>query len=787
MRFGYVLEQYTAPEWRAYSVRYDEIKNVIKKSLESSISPDTERAVYALIQEQFERVNIFVRSKTGELERRIRNCAKAVDIITKEDSLRTYPIPSSQRQKPIIKVEIEIESIYIEFRALARFVSAHRIAFLKFVKTYNKYSHTSSMSTMFSVLVESPKSFTKKNFTNMIVEFSFLYDSVRRFSQQSLRFFSKSNRDSFSSGDLDFESASTMASSSFIFWIHPDNLVELKVLLLKYLSILPSESMYRQSLQLNDEYAIESNTRIVYVNGITAFAAICDKNLNRNDVARAVADLDVDNPDAILCIPNGATLSGRRKYIESIVNGSTNPNDLQQLDSIGKSVLSWLDKQSARPSVGVSVKRIRYEQLASSGSTVWATLDSSISFNRVETHSGWLDSCDSRDQTKLPYSVLEIRWQGTEPKWLSELKNSHTVYHVDSFNYFAHASFITGMSAVRPSWVDSLDGDIHRIPDIALSLSGSSSSSSSIRSKLKKRASSSRVPASVNSVPSTSSESSGDIPTSIDTSNELVTPATTISAIPSDRIKPASNRSDSIMAGSIKPNLIKERMRRHRDQTTLINPSEQYWNEFDNPEESDEVFYIDPTSESTEMLPKLPFEKFTNWSSQLWSRMSKKANNVEYISHDSDDEERQLLLVDSDNSEPDPSGTDLSRIRTGSRDADPETYYYALLGVNMGDVQSVDRALTIFYSISLTISLVVSSLLGAIIFGGSLDGTIVPVYISGLASVGLLFSSVIALAGFIAFYYRSRTASLLHAAVVYVVFAFVTVIGLGGVSYFLMQ
>ncbi|KAK9465583.1 hypothetical protein V1512DRAFT_265424 [Lipomyces arxii] len=778
MKYGYILSQYAVPEWQSYSVDYDEFKALIKKCVStnnnkpSTSSSRQEDTIFCALSVQFDRINIFVRSKSGELDRRIRNCSKAVEEVAKQDDSRTYPISNAQRQKPVLRIETEIDSIYQELQALSRFVSSHKLAFTKLVKAYNKWSHTQSLSTRYSVLLNNSKSFTKRDFTPTIVELSFLYDSIRRYFQSSLRFFSQPG--SFTNGDLNFEAASTMASGSTVFWVHNDNFVELEVFLLKYLSIMPNESFFRRNLIQNTDYKIDSHTRLVYVNSAQAYGNINSQKKTNEEVSRVAADLDGDNSEAILCTPNGSTLSGKRKYIESIVNMSASPTDLQQLDSIGKSVCSWLERKAAAPSIAVSVKRTRFEVIGVSGSTVWASLDSDVKFEKITTQSCWLEGALTQNNNDFPYSVLEIRWQGTEPKWLLDLKNSHTVFEAPGFNYFAHAACSLGLSLIQPSWAKLLHEDIHKIP---------MSKQKPSRPRMRSRASTSNTPSFTNAS-STSSSTTAEGNSSVETPTDQFQSVTIKGAVVntnSNVVSDVTIRQQRLEAA------VKERRASRPKRLTVDRSSddERYWNEFDHPEDEEGGFFVD-VSESNTFLHNLPIDRISGWSSKVWNKMSKRVHSITELENisasrrEADASERESLLGSGD--------TTLAAV-SETRDLESavdESAQHALLGIHIGDIQSVDRALTMFYSVSFAISFILVTILCGIIVGGQHASGLLPVYVNMLASVGIVFSESIAFAGLMAYLWRHTVPGFVHQVAVFITFLTIVCAGVGEILMMLL-
>ncbi|KAK7203954.1 hypothetical protein BZA70DRAFT_268878 [Myxozyma melibiosi] len=817
MRYGYVLAQYSVPEWKAFAVDYDEFKSLIKNTVVPGSGSSGEEVIFSALNEQIERVNIFVRSKAGELERRIRNCNKAIEDISKQDATRTYPVSNAQRQRPILKIEYEMDSIYRELQHLARFVSAHKIgisssnhliyippltsppAFRKLVKAFNKRSNTSSLSSRFTALIENPKSFAKRDFAPLIVELSFLYDSIRRYFQSSLRFFTQSHT---AMADLDFETSSFSAPNSASFWVHEDNVVELEIYLLKYLSIMPNESIFRRNLLNSNEYGVQSDTRIVFLNSANALENINSPKKFHDELSKIVADVDADGNEAVLCTPGGATLTGKRKYIESIVNSSASPQEMQQLDSIGKSVVAWVKKNYAKPSVVVGANRIRYEQIGTNGTTVWASLDNDVKYRRVESATGWTDLGTSRDFSSFPYSVLELRWQGPEPKWIHDLKASHMVYEVPGFNYFSHATSALGLSDQQPSWLRLVYEDIHKVPKQKV-----------VRPRLNGRNSSSKT-ATLTQASSSSSSSSGTTVegnSSVETplENMPVTVANAASAgFRRSSVSRASQRASSIISSifSTRPSspppfpkrngpppdvaeiarLGRGRRGRRGGKATpnrplqIVHPENdqnRYWNEFDHPEDDESTFFIDVDNSTSDSGT---LNKLSDWSNSIWSRVSQKVHSISDMVDVSpsrraaQDAEREGLLQNNDHDLDNAAALSLNRpgndVESGNR---------PMSRLGFQDAESFDRALTMFYAVSFSISLVLVGILDGIIFGGQHSAA--PVYVSLLASIGLVFAEMIALSGVTAFLWRRNVPGALHQILVFLAMLTIVCGGVGGV------
>ncbi|KAK9471739.1 uncharacterized protein V1510DRAFT_184223 [Dipodascopsis tothii] len=746
MKYGYVLSEYVSADCRPYSIKYNELKVTIKQVVTQMPAAQAEDAVYARLAEQFERVNVFVRSKTGELDRRVRACAKLVEDVAREDSLRTFPVSAAARRRPIIKAEKEAELICEDLQALTRFVSAHKIAFTKLVKTYNKWSESSTLAGRYALLVNAPTAFTQKDFRGTIISLSFLFDAIRRYFQNHMRFFNQVQISNLSAIDLDFEASSVLFSGSASFWVHNDNFDELQVALTKFLSLMPSEAFFRKELAHAAENRVDTATSIVYLAPTPAALlatspAAAALAATPADVGRVIWDREIETAEALLSTPGGAMLCGKRKFIESVVSGAASRASLGQLDSLGKATVTWLDSHNAQPAVRVNTNRIRYELLGS-GSAVWATLDSGVRFARVEPGASWTDPAVAATLASFPYSVLEIKWQGHEPHWLAEIRKSHTVYEVEGFNYFKHATALTSGSHENAEldWFNLLSIDIHRIPynlrssrkprpkqSTFESSSGHSSSVSSSSITMAEAGDSTKEPVKLEQWP-TKTKSAGKAPVR----NKRVQQGSAATAVQAPRGRTLTQQ----------PRVsIKTPPRAPRANDV------RYWNEFDHPEdgEDDGGFLVSVDDSSLTLRSVLPVDRVAGWASRA-ARALRLAR-----ASDEDAAERESLLG---------PAADLEAGETA------EIY----------EEEDSNAALTLFYTFSLALAAVIVAAFDYVAVAGDLSVTV-----SMLVSMGLFVAEAIALAGFVSFLWRSEFPGVAHQLAVYVSYFIILTTGVGGV------
>lgn len=296
MKFGVQLYDRATAKWRGYNLDYQELKTAIRLATSGSqqgsngdnSSEDTSRqthsqrqalrALYRAFEEQIELVSLFVDAKTGELGRRLAALKKQCNLLIKQqshshaaNSTSTTNIMARVAQRKIVTFKKELDDISRDLQDLSRFILLQKIAlrklFKKFVK-HSDYEHkqklVDKMTRVF--LVENPKSFTNANLKDLSNEMALLFDFLTTFNeeQHSQHLITRDRQMSIHTLDsLTFPSRPQLAPSnplesriatfdiiskkkgprSHTFWVHEDNINEIKFLLSSEFKLITDESV----------------------------------------------------------------------------------------------------------------------------------------------------------------------------------------------------------------------------------------------------------------------------------------------------------------------------------------------------------------------------------------------------------------------------------------------------------------------------------------------------------------------------------------------------------------
>ncbi|KAF2809744.1 uncharacterized protein BDZ99DRAFT_417899 [Mytilinidion resinicola] len=286
MKYGETLRQRSIPQWGHHNVDYDDIKHLIKEHT----TPGSGKAVaipgqgdedaqafedelFSLLLEQHDRINLFIKSKSGEIERRLEHINKRIlELQSRHPISQDTRLPAKLVER-YAKFDADVSKAGEEVRSLSRFRAAQRTAFTKLLKKYKKWTRSSELGLRFRAEVtDKPDSFCQLDLGYLLDLYTDVLHSVRAPFEVST--YSKphivppnnltalsasvSPRGSVSSSTASqifnaIEESSevgydtTLATvpigaggSKATYWIHPDHIVEVQVFLLQYMRLYNS-------------------------------------------------------------------------------------------------------------------------------------------------------------------------------------------------------------------------------------------------------------------------------------------------------------------------------------------------------------------------------------------------------------------------------------------------------------------------------------------------------------------------------------------------------------------
>lgn len=471
MKYGVQLPSRSVAEWRAHNILYNDIRDTITQETSGNlITADGYNTIFSLLNDEYQNVNLFVKSKLGEIEQRLRTCQRLVAAISSLDSGSRNKLEDLQstsemtRDTNIYQLQCEVAKVSRDVQHLSRFAGAQFTGFRKLIKKFRKLAPKDGPQLHeFERLLNGSESFASIDFTSIFLELSLLYDMIRSGRFSPFKSLPPWTLNGPSSKPLetrlcqfDVRMVSTPAKTIY-YWIHSEDIVQVQVSLLQNLSLLAGSDhsqVTRTTFYDDEEFDCAVRKREP--------AQTCQVELLENGDVSAKSR-------TVFCAPTGgirhfcaATLSSKVEH--KLYTGALTSKDLDSLDNNAKFALGWALSRQIKPRATVVSSRLRYE-------TNFATTDAEIQHVWAVIDSDLVVQNCRNSLSKFPYHVLQIRFTGQDaPKWLEDMGKSHLMHPVsESFSSYHYALYLAQNKKVfwsSPSWAKILEKgeDIRKAP-----------------------------------------------------------------------------------------------------------------------------------------------------------------------------------------------------------------------------------------------------------------------------------------------------------------------------------
>ncbi|KAF2833678.1 SPX-domain-containing protein [Ophiobolus disseminans] len=658
MKFGDSLRARSVPEWGHYNIDYDYLKDLIKHQT----TPGTNRAVsipgqgesterafrntfLQVLEAQHDRINLFVRSKSGEIERRLDHISKSLEQLRSKQraDIPGAPLPAKTVER-YAKIDADVTRTGEELRSLSRFQVTQRTGFIKILKKYKRWTKDKGLHHAFKEQVTTqPDSLFQLDLGYLLDQYMGVLGALRAVfdndgeraadcgtaNAQSVA--ARISRTLEEGDELDFDLALTTVplgshGNRATYWIHPDHFVEAQVLLLQQMRLYTGGTHTSSDQYLGKEeevgmlvldhaeaFAIKQNASTIgsteATKGNNVFKAAGNVHFVSSGEATVVVCDDTKGPQQSTSNIKSARL--RMKALPSVLDTNTqsgqesNGQVRHQNGGDDKDVAAvrqWLaDHDEVKPIVGFGSKRTRLVGLHNNpAGGIWATLDKDVymkaSMSKDLGRDQWPTAARS-NALDFPHAILEVRREGTQAASLIQsLDRSHLVERVRGFSIEAHAVWACckPSSMTSPFWIPLLEQDIRKVPEPAKRRSrkamGSTTGSTSQSSPPMTSTSNTSYDGQLSPLASRNGESS------VTSAQEFVDPPP-LQAFRKKRRKPYSDYPPPLVSAEQAPEM------------------QRYWNEYDNPEDDDTGgYYIFVEADTSDYPGQKTLQKCKKWA-----------------------------------------------------------------------------------------------------------------------------------------------------------------------------
>ena len=507
MKFGEQLRSSVIREYQWYYIDYDGLKADLKRpsgsvtvtvatdsSRSSKISKrewteDDESRFVSKLESELDKVHTKQQVKAMEISRRIAVSEREVrDVVNRLNE--RGPGDEGPSEEEFMLLEEDLSDIIADVHDLAKFVQLNYTGFYKIIKKHDKMTGW-HLKPVFDTRLKA-KPFYKENYDASVVKLSKLYDLVR-------------TRGNPVKGD----SAAGGSQANFIrhttkYWVHPDNVTELKLIILKHLPVLvfnASKEFEEQDSAITSIYYDNPDTwelyegrlkktegaeaiRLRWYGGMQNETIFVERKTHREDwtgekSVKARFALKEKNVNPYLrgeLLPAAIFEKARKE-------GKKSEKAIAEDERLAAEIQWSVLKKGYKPVCRSFYHRTAFQLPADA--RVRISLDTELTMAREDNLDGARRSGDNwrrmdigidypfsqlppSDVVRFPYAVLEVKLQtqlGQEPpEWVRQLISSHLVEAVPKFSKFIHgvASLFPARIHLLPFWMPQMDVDIKK-------------------------------------------------------------------------------------------------------------------------------------------------------------------------------------------------------------------------------------------------------------------------------------------------------------------------------------
>ncbi|ENH61044.1 hypothetical protein FOQG_08633 [Fusarium oxysporum f. sp. raphani 54005] len=496
MKFGEQLRSSVIQEYQWYYIDYDGLKNELKGPtgpLKAGKGPewteDDETRFVERLESELDKVHTKQKVKAMEISRRIAVSEREVKDVVNRLNERGLG-ENGPSEEEFMLLEEDLSDIIADVHDLAKFVQLNYTGFYKIIKKHDKTTGWHLKPVFDSRLKAKP--FYKENYDAAVIKLSKLYDLVR-------------TRGNPVKGD----SAAGGGQANFIrqttkYWVHPDNVTELKLIILKHLPVLvfnankdfdPEDSaitsIYYDNPDTWDLYEGRLKKtegaeaiRLRWYGGMKTETIFVERKTHREDwtgekSVKARFAMKEKNVNAYMkgeLLPAAIFEKARKE-------GKKSEKAIAEDERLASEIQYSVIKKGYKPVCRSFYNRTAFQLPADA--RVRISLDTELTMVREDNLDGRVRSGDNwrrmdigvdypfsqlpaEDIERFPYAVLEVKLQTQSgqkpPEWVRQLISSHLVEAVPKFSKFIHgtATLFPDRINLLPFWMPQMDVDIRK-------------------------------------------------------------------------------------------------------------------------------------------------------------------------------------------------------------------------------------------------------------------------------------------------------------------------------------
>ncbi|GAA5825855.1 hypothetical protein JCM11251_000027 [Rhodosporidiobolus azoricus] len=521
--FGAVIKDALYQDWQASYIDYGGLKRFMKDRQAKHQWDDADEADFIrALESELDKVVKFQEGKINELSDKIANYeAEVKDLIAssqarREQGKRNGPgsttdgegegdeeqhydesdadsmsdTSDDEAEDRYVDLEEDLANVIADVHDLGHFSHLNYTGFIKIVKKHDKRTGFTLKGPFMREFLEK-RPFYKENYDAIIVQLSRLYNLVRTRGHPV-------QGDSSAGG-----SQAAFVRQTTKYWVHPDNYVQLKLVILKHLPILvfnPDKPFEQADAAISSIYFDNENldlymgrlektegaeaVRLRWYGGMNVKQIFVERKTHREDwTGEKSVKERFPIPEHLV----NDYLAGKYSMDETFEalrkKGKKSDKEIDGMIKLAREVQAAVKHKKLCPVMRTFYNRTAFQ--LPGDARVRISFDTQLSLIREDNWDGRQRSRDNWRRTDIgidwpfeqlpaddkelfPYGVLEVKLQtqmGQEPpEWVKELVSSHLVEAVPKFSKFIHgcATLLPNRVDLVPFWLPQMETDIRK-------------------------------------------------------------------------------------------------------------------------------------------------------------------------------------------------------------------------------------------------------------------------------------------------------------------------------------
>jgi SPX domain protein involved in polyphosphate accumulation/uncharacterized membrane protein YidH (DUF202 family) len=523
MRFGKTLKQSIYSPWRDNYIDYAKLKKLLREDESALASPSTATKdvwteedegafVDELVNVQLEKVHAFHKETYEQLRERTASCEAQLDDVAVADVQAhdgttaasgngKRPVPSEQEKQRIMNdVLKELDNITKETNELAKYARINYTGFLKAVKKHDRKRGDSYRVRPLLQVRLSALPFNKEDYSPLLYRLSAMYSFIRQHMDGG---------DKIRGLSMSEPQEAKEEYTAHKFWVHPDNLLEVKTIILRRLPVLvynPQTSKIAQGSQPdpsitsiyfdNPSFALytrkvddgeASSLRLRWYGQLESKPPILvEKKTVTEEQRSKEGRFTIKEKYVQRYIKNEYHMEKQIKRVED--RAGADSTEAKNLKANVEEIQEFIKENDLQPVLRANYTRTAFQ--IPGDDRVRISLDTNLAFIREDAidtdrpcrdpdswHRTDIDgppleypfsSIRKGEISRFPFALLEvkIKTESKRSEWIQDLMNSHLVKDAPRFSKFAHGVSMLFEDYVNtfPFWLSEMEADIRRDP-----------------------------------------------------------------------------------------------------------------------------------------------------------------------------------------------------------------------------------------------------------------------------------------------------------------------------------